>query len=114
MFVFGIGRLRAVDNKKTHDCCQPWVLVEIASNFDKRQRRRLLRRLPVVLLAEFVRTLGGNLIAPFGKVKRCFWIPKTGAFEGQIAKVRAGKELSANSIVLQNVPRGTFLGTIVT
>jgi hypothetical protein len=26
--------------QKTHDRCQPWVLVEIQLNNDKRQRRR--------------------------------------------------------------------------
>jgi hypothetical protein len=33
-------------NKKTHDRCRPWVFVEIPVTFDKRLRRRRLRRRP--------------------------------------------------------------------
>jgi len=36
---FGYGRLSRI-KQKTHDRCQPWVLVEIQFNNDKRQRRR--------------------------------------------------------------------------
>jgi hypothetical protein len=37
--------------KKTHDRFQPWVFVEIVRFIDKRQRHRLLRRLPEGRLA---------------------------------------------------------------
>jgi len=43
----------AAGQQKTHDRCQPWVLVEIQLNNDKRQRRRLLRRRPGRLVDYF-------------------------------------------------------------
>ena len=39
----GYGRRSRV-KQKTHDRCQPWVLVEIQLNNDKRQRRRRRQR----------------------------------------------------------------------
>jgi hypothetical protein len=44
--------LPRVGNKKPTTVCQPWVLVEIRFNFDKRLRRRQLRRRPAVQLAD--------------------------------------------------------------
>jgi len=41
-----------VDNKKPTTVCQPWVLVEIRLNLDKRLRRRQQRRRPAVQLVE--------------------------------------------------------------
>jgi len=43
--------------QKTHGRFEPWVLVEVQFSFDKRQRRRQLRRRPAERLVEFVRTL---------------------------------------------------------
>jgi hypothetical protein len=44
----------AVVKQKTHDRFQPWVLVEIQTIDDKRQRRRVLRRRPEQLVAGFL------------------------------------------------------------
>jgi hypothetical protein len=62
----------AVDNKKTHDRCQPWVLVEIRSSAtspggvgnDDDQIHRLQR--PKIHAA-------GKLMVALGEVKRGFW-----------------------------------------
>jgi hypothetical protein len=39
MCTFGCDRQSRI-KQKTHDRCQPWVLVEILLNHNKRQRRR--------------------------------------------------------------------------
>jgi len=44
MFFLCLLAGRPGSKQKTHDRFQPWVLVEINFNNDKRQRRRLLQR----------------------------------------------------------------------
>jgi hypothetical protein len=55
----GVPRM---DNKKPTTVRQPWVLVEIRLNFDKRLRRRQLRRRPAAQLADKSLTLAVNLV----------------------------------------------------
>ena len=68
-YVFAVVTGRRGCTKKPTTVCQPWVLVETQVTFDKRQRRRQLRRRPAAATCRMFTNIGHSLVNYPGLVK---------------------------------------------